>query len=1293
MKKNRRLLMLFTLFCLLGQSSAFGQIACHSNITGVLSTTANGSEWKVYAQSVVESTTATDVQISKDNVFFEDFLVYDCDDIGTQTIFARGTVDGVLTTCFSDLIVIDNTNPIPYATNNVIVSLNGANSVTVPASAVDAGSYDNCTVESITLEPNTFTANGVYTVTLTVTDQSGNSDFASSLITVVDGTPTCNESMYISLDPTGQALMQADIFVEGNADYDVVEVSLDDVNFGESVVFDCDDIGVVQTVYVHIENGGNEYSCTTEAMIEDKFAPVVIVQNYTINLASETDTYTLLVEDVDLNSFDNCTGLVLELSQTEFSSDDWGVNQVVVTGTDLGGQTASATSTVIVLIDGEAPPMQCVSLSTALTSPFGDLELYAADFVENSDDFAQIVASLDPAGPFTESFIADCGINGGDPYTVYVQASTGSVQYSCDVELTVVDVTPPVAIADPTVYLELENGSATLTPEEVDDGSYDHCTAVTLTLDQTIFTVADIGSNTVTMTVTDMNGLSNIVLSTVIVSGSGSGCSLEFVQFPDNIDIYDENGTVSNLTVDNLQAIYGYDYEDVHPYTFSECTAIFYAYTDQIFNISNGYKAIRTWTAIDWLTSEVTTNIQILKLYTSYSSVLACNGLESVTVQNGPVTLLPIDVLEGGPYDYDNMTLSIEDENGDVVVNNIITEDYIGQTLVYQVTDITSSVSCWGDITVENMVSGCALDDDDVSYPLATIQVPDSGLNPEILTPEYLMENYGYSESDVLITWLDDVCHIVGYTYEDEVFDYGDGSFKIIRFITVIDWISFDPGGNSSGIWTFTQIINVGVNPETLICDFLPRTAAVGDCESGHTLDDDVEWPADLEISDYRISPEELVEFSMVDVLDSKPSLYNNEEDYEMSKVDLLVDIDANTVVLGRVWTVTHVVYGFAWNYSQTITIDFSEFENLVTINTGTERAMAGVTINDSFSTNGQGDAYVEGEPISSITYEDEYLNGINILDLILIQRHILDLNTLPEYGLLAADINNDDEVNGQDVVELRKRISGDVATDKGEWSFYNKEVESTINVEPKGVFVGVKSGDVDDSALLIGEELEEPTSNFEVADLLLNQGESYSIPVFVSDELDAYGVQFTATIDSDIMEVVDITTEYTDDNFDFHITEEGVLTYVFHEAESSFIVGGDASEPIFTINIEAKQNSLLSLGLELNSHESFIVSSEFKLIILGGEIEGEIGTGTNSEELSRLSVYPNPTTEYLNIELKNVDVKGDLEVSIYELNGQKLFTRYNSPQIDVLDLKSGMYYYQIKIDTYTTTGKFMVVK
>ncbi|GAG29567.1 unnamed protein product, partial [marine sediment metagenome] len=88
---------------------------------------------------------------------------------------------------------------------------------------------------------------------------------------------------------------------------------------------------------------------------------------------------------------------------------------------------------------------------------------------------------------------------------------------SCTFTVTLDDTTDPIALSqDTTVYLGA-GGTVTIDSSFVDNGSSDNCGIVSQTLDITSFTCAEVGANVVTMTVTDVAGLTDISSSTVTV--------------------------------------------------------------------------------------------------------------------------------------------------------------------------------------------------------------------------------------------------------------------------------------------------------------------------------------------------------------------------------------------------------------------------------------------------------------------------------------------------------------------------------------------------------------------------------------------------------------------------------------------------------------------------------------------------------------------------------------------------------------------------------------------------------
>jgi hypothetical protein len=83
-------------------------------------------------------------------------------------------------------------------------------------------------------------------------------------------------------------------------------------------------------------------------------------------------------------------------------------------------------------------------------------------------------------------------------------AEDPSGNISTDVAIvTVLDAINPTALTqDVTISLDA-NGEASITPDQIDDGSSDNCVNVALSLDNSSFDCSNLGTNTVTLTVTD----------------------------------------------------------------------------------------------------------------------------------------------------------------------------------------------------------------------------------------------------------------------------------------------------------------------------------------------------------------------------------------------------------------------------------------------------------------------------------------------------------------------------------------------------------------------------------------------------------------------------------------------------------------------------------------------------------------------------------------------------------------------------------------------------------------------
>src|SRR5213079_1432488 len=186
---------------------------------------------------------------------------------------------------------------------------------------------------------------------------------------------------------------------------------------------------------------------------------------------------------------------------TNFDCTNIGTNLVTLTVTDNNGNSSTCTATVTV-VDSVPPLAVCQDLSVELGAN-GQGTIDPAQINNGSTDACGI-ASLSLS---QTNF--DCSNVGTNSVTLTVTDNNGNSS-TCAATVTVVDSVPPVAVCqDLSVQLDA-TGHGTITPAQVNNGSSDACGVAILSLSQTNFDCANIGADTVTLTVTDNNGNSSI---------------------------------------------------------------------------------------------------------------------------------------------------------------------------------------------------------------------------------------------------------------------------------------------------------------------------------------------------------------------------------------------------------------------------------------------------------------------------------------------------------------------------------------------------------------------------------------------------------------------------------------------------------------------------------------------------------------------------------------------------------------------------------------------------------------
>ena len=82
---------------------------------------------------------------------------------------------------------------------------------------------------------------------------------------------------------------------------------------------------------------------------------------------------------------------------------------------------------------------------------------------------------------------------------------------------------------------------------------------------------------------------------------------------------------------------------------------------------------------------------------------LACNSSINVTLDIQCEQLVTIDLLVSNPAEpKERYTIELMDENGEVITDNLLNGDHIGQTIIYTVGHDCTEITCWGTLSVSD---------------------------------------------------------------------------------------------------------------------------------------------------------------------------------------------------------------------------------------------------------------------------------------------------------------------------------------------------------------------------------------------------------------------------------------------------------------------------------------------------------------------------------------------------------------------------------------------------------------
>jgi gliding motility-associated-like protein len=438
------------------------------------------------------------VTLSKDSFY--------CNELGAnQVTLVVSDVHGNSDSCISTVTVMDTVSPIAIC-QNATIYLDQFGQVSIDSSMINNGSSDNCAIATITITPSTFDCSdiGVNTVQMTVTDLSGNNSICFSQVTVLDTIspiPSCQDTV-VYLNTLGAFTIDNSYIENGSSDI----CGIDSIWLSK-YQFNCFELGPNTVTLYARDSSFNIDSCTAIVTVMDTTNPLAICQDTTIYL-NAAGFYVIDSSYINNNPAYGCDISTIKLSKDTFTCNDIGPNSVQMIVTDRNGNSDTC-SAIVTVFDTTRPTAICQNI-TLFLPPSGGVKIDSSFLDNGSYDNCNIrTISISK-----DSF--DCSSVGNNTITLVVTDVNGN-RDSCISTVTVVDtVAPLVYCTDTTVYLD-QFGKVTIDSSYVFLGSSDNCGVQSISVSRDTFSCADIGVNTVSVTVIDVNGNSAFCQAVVTV--------------------------------------------------------------------------------------------------------------------------------------------------------------------------------------------------------------------------------------------------------------------------------------------------------------------------------------------------------------------------------------------------------------------------------------------------------------------------------------------------------------------------------------------------------------------------------------------------------------------------------------------------------------------------------------------------------------------------------------------------------------------------------------------------------
>ncbi len=954
---------------------------------------------------------------------------------------------------------------------------------------------------------------GDHTILYTFEDGCGNKTSCLREFSIVN----CKSPTAICIDGLSVGLVPMDLDGDGDIDTEMACITPDmidlksehlcgyeiDLSFSVDVdddllCFDCFDIGEqTVTLWVTDIHGGTSI-CEVTVVVQDNndvdgcpnlkdcidwvlpeldiaecttdFTPDALGSEVTVSDTCFCQDYTIDYDDVIL-TYPNATCTIIERTWTvEFEC--------------LTGAITCDSLQIINVLNNAAPAIICpadLTVTTGLgnTTCLVDVDVDLPDV--NEDCSTDVIVTNDSPFANSNSGDADGTYPLGTTLVTYTATNDCGLSSTCSFTITVEDDTAPTCLTQDITVALGANNEITITGAQVDDGSFDNCTAVDLEVDPDTFGCDEVGENGVVLTVTDQAGNSTTCTATVtVLDNSMPVCMAQDItlQLDENGDVFIDADDIDNGSSAgcNSTVTVTVDIDEFHCNDIGEVVVTL------------------TVTADNGMTAECTAVVTVAdnippSITCPADMTVACDANTDDLTQFGSASAT--DNCQTNVVINEIITMNINECGAGLIIRTFTAGDENGNTTQCSQLIFVGSPD---DLLVES----------DITWPISPVVLydcvdlhPDSLMStPNVVPPNPNCANISINYEDINLNE-DNVC-------QD----------SLQRTWTVIDSCQLDDDG--FGTFTFDQLIVVNDTlapiitlPDTVYVECVTQLNYVVDVEDCNLLSvtNNSPFASDNNSADISgVYPDDTIVVTIVamdrcglvstdSVVVAASGVDNTPPRFECKKVQVdmppsgMITIPATDFICLPMDNCTDSidlaqVYVGAWteegneplgDTSSFMTFDCTFLENTViyvgvvdqagnftrcislltifdpnmvcgpsnegivsgTVETEEGLAVENVEVNLSgspFDTEMTDEAGEYAFPVMPTggSYavnpykDDDHINGVSTLDLLLIQKHVLGIKPLDSpYKLIAADVNASGSVTGIDLLELRKLLLG----------------------------------------------------------------------------------------------------------------------------------------------------------------------------------------------------------------------------------------------------------------------------